>query len=118
MKYRLEQLVFTRGLVPSRSQAESWIKLGKVRVNDVVITKPNQFVDEHATLELTAAEQYVSRAALKLASVAKALKLKFQDKVMLDVGSSTGGFTDYALRRKKSNRSRRRHQPATPQFAH
>jgi 23S rRNA (cytidine1920-2'-O)/16S rRNA (cytidine1409-2'-O)-methyltransferase len=98
MKYRLEQLVFARGLVPSRSQAESWIKLGKVRVNDVVITKPDHFVDEHATLELTATEQYVSRAALKLTSVARALKLNFRDKVMLDVGSSTGGFTDYALR--------------------
>ncbi|HEY5442068.1 MAG TPA: SAM-dependent methyltransferase, partial [Candidatus Saccharimonadales bacterium] len=45
-----------------------------------------------------AEEQYVSRAGLKLASVAQALKLDFQDAVVLDVGSSTGGFTDYALR--------------------
>jgi 23S rRNA (cytidine1920-2'-O)/16S rRNA (cytidine1409-2'-O)-methyltransferase len=97
MKYRLDQLVAARGLVPSRSQAESWIRLGKVQVSGVAVTKPGQLVDEHAVVELTATEQYVSRAGLKLASVASTLKLNFQDKVMLDVGSSTGGFTDYAL---------------------
>jgi 23S rRNA (cytidine1920-2'-O)/16S rRNA (cytidine1409-2'-O)-methyltransferase len=48
-------------------------------------------------LRLTATEQYVSRAALKLASVAKTLGLNFKGKIVLDVGSSTGGFTDYAL---------------------
>lgn len=97
MKYRLDQLVAARGLVPSRSQAESWIRLGKVRVNGSVIIKPGHLVDEQAAVELTATEQYVSRAGLKLASVANILKLQFQDTVMLDVGSSTGGFTDYAL---------------------
>lgn len=98
MKYRLDQLVFGRGLVLSRSQAESWIRLGKVRVNGAVVTKPGYLVDDQAVVELTATEQYVSRAGLKLASVVSILKLHFQDKVMLDVGSSTGGFTDYALR--------------------
>lgn len=98
MKRRLDQLVYARRLVPSRSQAESWIRLGKVRVNGQVVTKPGQPVDEQATVELTADEQYVSRAALKLASVAKTLKLDFRDRTILDVGSSTGGFTDYALR--------------------
>lgn len=46
---------------------------------------------------MAAQQQYVSRAGLKLASVAEALKLDFKDKTVLDVGSSTGGFTDYAL---------------------
>lgn len=98
MKYRLDQLVYSRGLVPSRSQAESWIRLGKVTVNGKAVTKPGQAVDEQATIALTATEQYVSRAGLKLASVARALHLDFRGKTMLDVGSSTGGFTDYALR--------------------
>lgn len=98
MKHRLDQLLFARGLVASRSQAESWIRLGKVRVNGEVVTKAGYFADEDARLELTAAEQYVSRAALKLASVAKTLHIDFTGKVMLDVGSSTGGFTDYALK--------------------
>lgn len=82
----------------SRSQAESWIKLGKVFVNGKAITKPGHFADESAEIELKVSEQYVSRAALKLASVAEVLGLSFVGKVMLDVGSSTGGFTDYALR--------------------
>ncbi|HEX9153781.1 MAG TPA: TlyA family RNA methyltransferase [Candidatus Saccharimonadales bacterium] len=98
MKYRLDQLVFARGLVPSRSQAESWIKLGKVKVNGVVVKKTGHPTDDQADVELTAEEQYVSRAGLKLASVAQTLKLEFKGKTMLDVGSSTGGFTDYALR--------------------
>lgn len=87
-----------RGLVASRSQAESWIKLGKVKVSGRAITKPGYFVLTNAKILLTAGEQYVSRAGLKLASVAKALGLKFDGKVVLDVGSSTGGFTDYALK--------------------
>jgi 23S rRNA (cytidine1920-2'-O)/16S rRNA (cytidine1409-2'-O)-methyltransferase len=97
MKHRLDQLVHARGLVASRSQAESWIRLGKVRVEGEVVTKPGHFTSENAQIELTAEEQYVSRAALKLASVAEALNLEFEDIVMLDVGSSTGGFTDYGL---------------------
>jgi 23S rRNA (cytidine1920-2'-O)/16S rRNA (cytidine1409-2'-O)-methyltransferase len=97
MKHRLEQLVHTRGLVISRSQAESWIRLGKVQVNGVVITKPDYFANEDDDIQLKTNEQYVSRAGLKLASVAQTLQLKFKDKIMLDVGSSTGGFTDYAL---------------------
>lgn len=86
-----------RGLVSSRSQAESWIKLGKVMVNGRQIVKPGYFVAPDAKVTLKASEQYVSRAGLKLASVAQALKLHFAGKVVLDVGSSTGGFTDYAL---------------------
>lgn len=97
MKHRLDQLLYAKGLVSSRSQAESWIRLGKVFVDGTSVTKPGTFVREDAVLELKTDEQYVSRAGLKLASVAKVLHLDFKDKVMLDVGSSTGGFTDYAL---------------------
>jgi len=98
MKVRLDQLVHRKGLVASRSQAESWIKLGKVTVNGEPVTKPGYFADEDAVIDLRVANQYVSRAGLKLESVAHTLNLDFKDKVMLDVGSSTGGFTDYALR--------------------
>lgn len=99
MKHRLDHFLYARGMVPSRSQAESWIRLGQVFVNGQAITKPGYFVDEAADVQLKADEQYVSRAALKLASVAHTLKLECNGKVMLDVGSSTGGFTQYALRR-------------------
>src|SRR5690606_9577253 len=96
-KQRLDILMAKRGLVASRSQAESWIGLGKVRVDGRTATKPGQFVSETADITLTASERYVSRAGLKLASVAKLLGLDFKGKTVLDVGSSTGGFTDYAL---------------------
>jgi len=86
------------GLVPTRSQAESMIKLGKVTVDGKAVAKPGYFVAPEAKVRLALAEQYVSRAGLKLASVAQALNLGFKGKVVLDVGSSTGGFTDYALR--------------------
>lgn len=93
---RLDKELLRRGLVSSRSQAESFIKLGTVTVNGKIVTKPGFLVGDNDAIELKS-EQYVSRAGLKLASVAKALDLDFRGKVMLDVGSSTGGFTDYAL---------------------
>lgn len=98
-KQRLDIELAERGMTTSRSQSESWIKLGKVTVDGQVITKPGYFVREDAAIQLKADEQYVSRAGLKLASVAQILKLDFRDKTVLDVGSSTGGFTDYALKR-------------------
>jgi 23S rRNA (cytidine1920-2'-O)/16S rRNA (cytidine1409-2'-O)-methyltransferase len=97
-KIRLDQLLVSKQLVTTRSQAESWIKLGKVLVNGQVNNKPGYFVPMGAKVKLKAEQQYVSRAGLKLASVAELLKLNFKDAVVLDVGSSTGGFTDYALR--------------------
>jgi len=96
-KFRLDQLLVAKRLVDTRSQAESWVKLGKVLVDGRVITKPGYFLPADANVKLQAEEKYVSRAGLKLASVAQLLKLNFAGAVVLDVGSSTGGFTDYAL---------------------
>lgn len=97
-KQRLDQTMAQQGLVASRSQAESYIKLGKVTVDGQKVTKPGTMVGESHAINLTAEVQYVSRAALKLASVAQVLDVTFKAKTVLDVGSSTGGFTDYALR--------------------
>lgn len=98
IKKRLDQLLFERGMVASRSQAESYIKLGYVSVDGRVVAKPGTFVDSGSKLKLDINQQYVSRAALKLAGAADKLKIDFQNKKVLDVGSSTGGFTDFALR--------------------
>lgn len=95
-KHRLDHLMVAKELVTTRSQAESYIRLGVVKVDGKVLTKPGYFVDENAKVGLHS-DQYVSRAGLKLASVALLLKLDFKGKQVLDVGSSTGGFTDYAL---------------------
>ena len=97
-KQRLDITLAQRKLASSRSQAESWIKLGKVTVDGRVVMKPGHFVGDNAEIKLLSEAQYVSRAGLKLASVADIFKLDFRGKIVLDVGSSTGGFTDYALR--------------------
>lgn len=96
-KQRLDKLMAIRGLTRTRSEAESWIRLGRVRVNGRVVAKAGEFVAEDADLQLDAPERYVSRAGLKLASVADRFGLRFEDTCVLDVGSSTGGFTDFAL---------------------
>jgi 23S rRNA (cytidine1920-2'-O)/16S rRNA (cytidine1409-2'-O)-methyltransferase len=96
-KLRLDSELVKLGLTTTRSQAESWIKLGKVTVDGQVIKKPGHFVRPTSEIKLNVREQFVSRAGLKLASVAQILKLDFRGKTVLDVGSSTGGFTDYAL---------------------
>jgi 23S rRNA (cytidine1920-2'-O)/16S rRNA (cytidine1409-2'-O)-methyltransferase len=96
-RQRLDQALVGRGLVATRSQAESYIKLGEVKVNGRLINKPGFLASPSDKIVLAAKEQYVSRAALKLASVADTFRLDFKDKTVLDVGSSTGGFTDYAL---------------------
>lgn len=97
-KTRLDIAVVNRCIFETRSQAENFIKLGKVKVNGRVVTKPSVSVSKDDKILLADEEQYVSRAGLKLASVAKTLNLNFKGKVVLDVGSSTGGFTDYALK--------------------
>ncbi len=96
-KVRLDQLVWQKKLAESRSQAENFIRLGEVTVDGRVVTKPGYFVSDTAEVTVTANERYVSRAGLKLASVAQTFRLNFKNKTVLDVGSSTGGFTDYAL---------------------
>jgi ftsJ-like methyltransferase len=98
MKQRLDKMILERGLVESRSEAENWIGLGQVMVNGRVATRPGCFVNETADITLLTRERYVSRAGLKLASVADSFRLNFQGKTVLDIGSSTGGFTDFALR--------------------
>ena len=96
---RLDKALVQLGLVATRSQAESYIRLGRVRVSGRLITKPGYFVHDLSLVELDQPEQFVSRAGLKLASVADKLAVDFRGKLVLDVGSSTGGFTDYALSR-------------------
>lgn len=96
---RLDQYLLKKKSISSRSQAENYIKLGYVKLDGVVVTKPSKLVAENSVVVLTAEKTYVSRAALKLESVADSFHLDFSHKTVLDVGSSTGGFTDFALAR-------------------
>ena len=95
---RLDKYLASKKIVFSRSQAESYIRMGKVYVNGEQISKPGYLVAEGSIVQLKTNVQYVSRAAYKLESVVSSLKVYFTDKTVLDVGSSTGGFTDFALK--------------------
>lgn len=97
MKKRLDVLLVKKGLAPSRAQAAAYIMSGRVKVDGKTADKAGHSYDEQSPLSLESAARYVSRGALKLESVAQKLELDFTGKVVLDVGSSTGGFTDYAL---------------------
>lgn len=97
-KIRLDQKLVQLGYAPTRSQAESYIKLGYVLVNGEPILKPGYFIPKKTEIKLIKSVKYVSRAGLKLEAANKKFNINFKDKIVLDVGSSTGGFTDYALR--------------------
>lgn len=97
MKQRLDTMMVQRGMAETRSAANNWIQLGRVKVDDRVAHKSGLMVDDESRIVLDAPQRYVSRAGLKLASVANTLFIQFKDQTVLDVGSSTGGFTDYAL---------------------
>lgn len=96
-KQRLDVLLVERGLAPTRTQAQALIMAGRVLTGTTVLTKPGITVANDMDIVVNQPSPYVSRAGDKLASVAEVLKLNFQDAIVLDVGSSTGGFTDYSL---------------------
>lgn len=97
LKQRLDQLLVNRGLVSSRTKAAAIIMAGQVEVSGKIVDKPGTPVAAEAEVSVLEPPPYVSRGGEKLASVASQLKLNFRGKIVLDVGSSTGGFTDYAL---------------------
>lgn len=94
---RLDQKLVSLGLVRSRSQALSYIKLGYAKIDDKIITKPGYLVSDKQVVSLIKENQYVGRGALKLESANNHFKLDFKNKTVLDVGSSTGGFTEFAV---------------------
>lgn len=98
-KIRLDKLLVERGLCETRAQAQGLIMDGKVRVNGEVITKAGTLLDiEHTTLELSQSQPYVSRGGFKLEKALAVFDLSVTDQDCIDVGASTGGFTDVLLR--------------------
>jgi 23S rRNA (cytidine1920-2'-O)/16S rRNA (cytidine1409-2'-O)-methyltransferase len=96
-RLRLDVMLAERGLVASRSQGESYVRLGRVWVNGKLAVKSGQLVRETDIIEIKSETQYVGRAAFKLESADRTFMIDWRDKTVLDVGSSTGGFTQYAL---------------------
>ncbi len=96
---RLDKYLFQQGYFSSRSKAEQAIQDGLVIVQGRRIKNPGQVVRVSEKIKVLKTNQYVSRAAEKLLSVLGLLEVSFQDKVVLDIGSSTGGFTEVALQK-------------------
>lgn len=96
---RLDQLLVDRGLVGTRSQAAVLIRLGRVRVGGQIVDKPGTLIPAEAAVELLAEPLYVSRAAIKLEAALDRFGIDPRNWICLDVGASTGGFTQVLLRR-------------------
>ena len=96
---RLDKELIERGIAPTRTKAQELIKSGNIKVNSKVINKPSLEVDATAIIELldSTTLKYVSRAGLKLEKAITTFNLDFNGKNIMDIGSSTGGFTDCSL---------------------
>jgi 23S rRNA (cytidine1920-2'-O)/16S rRNA (cytidine1409-2'-O)-methyltransferase len=99
-RVRLDALVVDRGLAPSRERARRLILASQVRVDGQAVTKAGALVDRDADVALTTPDHpYVSRGGLKLAAALDAFSLDISGRLALDIGASTGGFTDVLLQR-------------------
>jgi len=98
-KQRLDNLLVTRELAENKKMAQALIMAGKVTVSGKVITKPGTQMDENASLELAQKLPYVSRGGIKLAHSLDEFKLDVTSLIAMDIGASTGGFTDCLLQR-------------------
>ena len=100
MKTRLDQLVVERGLAPSRERARALILAGQVLVDGRPASKAGTSIDADAAVELLAPDHpYVGRGGLKLAHALDAFHIDVAGRECLDIGASTGGFTDVLLQR-------------------
>jgi len=96
---RVDALLAARGLCESREQAKRLILAGEVRSGDVVIAKPSQQLPPDAPLSVRERPRFVGRGGLKLEAALDAFAIQPDGWVCLDVGASTGGFTDCLLQR-------------------
>ncbi|CUH94290.1 putative rRNA methyltransferase YqxC [Propionispora sp. 2/2-37] len=98
-KERLDVLLTTKGLSPSRERAKASIMAGLVFVNDRKVDKAGTVVPTDAKIEIRGDSiGYVSRGGLKLAKALQVFSIQLENKTMADIGASTGGFTDCALK--------------------
>jgi 23S rRNA (cytidine1920-2'-O)/16S rRNA (cytidine1409-2'-O)-methyltransferase len=100
-KARIDAVLAERGLFPSRSAAAGAVRAGEVRVgtDGPVALRPSQLVEPEAEFVLEARQRFVSRGGIKLENALEALKIQVEGRDCLDVGASTGGFTDCMLQR-------------------
>lgn len=94
---RIDLLLVERGLFESRARARAAIEAGLVIANDKLIAKPSDVIAADAVLQAEPAHPYVSRGGVKLAGALEQYPIDIEDHVCLDVGASTGGFTEVLL---------------------
>ena len=99
MKVRADQLVHQRGLAESRARAQALILAGSVVAGDHRVEKPGQLLDSEVELRVKEQLKYVSRGGLKLEKALDHFGLSPKDRICVDLGASTGGFTDVLLQR-------------------
>lgn len=99
MKSRIDQILVARGLFDSRARARAAIEAGLVLADGVAVQKPSEQIDENAVLEAQPAHRWVGRGALKLDHALGLWPIVVEGRVALDVGASTGGFTEVCLDR-------------------
>ena len=98
MKVRLDKLIWQRGLAPSRERAQALVLAGRVLVNEQKIDKSGASVDDEAVIRILGDDMpFVSRGGLKLAKALEYWHIDVRGKVCMDIGASTGGFTDCLL---------------------
>ena len=98
MKERLDVFLVNKGFYETRNKAQNAIESNDVKVNGVIINSSSHKVDEDAKIEIVSISlPYVSRGGLKLEKAIKVFNLDLKDKTILDIGASTGGFTDCSL---------------------
>src|SRR5881409_3627467 len=98
-KLRLDQLLVRKGLFASREQARRAIMAGDVMVGTRIAPKPSELLEEHAAITVKSMRKYVGRGALKLEAALDHFNIDVRRKMALDIGASTGGFTDCMLQR-------------------
>jgi 23S rRNA (cytidine1920-2'-O)/16S rRNA (cytidine1409-2'-O)-methyltransferase len=98
-KSRLDNLLVAHGFFASREQAQRAIMAGEVRVGDHLATKSSDLISDDAPISIAEKPQYASRGALKLEGALDFFQIEVVGKVALDIGASTGGFTDSLLQR-------------------
>lgn len=99
MKVRLDVMLAERGLAESREKAQALVLAGEVLVDGVKARKPGQAVSAEADLQVLERPLYVGRGGLKLAAAIDRFAIPVAGRICMDVGSSTGGFTDCLLQR-------------------
>lgn len=99
MRQRIDTLLLEKGLADSREKAKALVMAGEVIIDGEAVTKPGAFVSAECSIQILGRPPFVSRGGLKLDHALDEFRLNVASKTVIDIGASTGGFTDCLLKR-------------------